>query len=194
MVAVLGSGVMGSGIACHFANIGVEVILLDLIPKKNNGEINDITHRNSIVNDNLQKSINSKPSPLYDKKFLSRISIGNFIDDFSKISKADWIIEVVVENLEIKKKILKKIEKFRTPGTIISSNSSGIPIKNLCLGLSIEFQQHFLITHFFNPPRYLKLLEVIPSSKCKKNVCDFVLEYGSRFLGKSTLLLSLIHI
>ena len=108
-VAILGSGVMGSGIACHFANIGVEVILLDLIPKKNNGEINDITHRNSIVNDNLQKSINSKPSPLYDKKFLSRIIIGNFIDDFSKISKADWIIEAVVENLEIKKKILKKI-------------------------------------------------------------------------------------
>jgi len=187
-VAILGSGVMGSGIACHFANIGVEVILLDLIPKKNNGEINDINYRNSIVNDNLQKSINSKPSPLYDKKFLSRISIGNFIDDFSKISKADWIIEVVVENLEIKKKILKKIEKFRTPGTIISSNTSGIPIKKLSFGLSIEFQQHFLITHFFNPPRYLKLLEIIPSSKCKKNVCDFILDYGSRFLGKSTVL------
>ena len=187
-VAILGSGVMGSGIACHFANIGVEVILLDLIPKKNNGEINDINYRNSIVNDNLQKSINSKPSPLYDKKFLSRISTGNFMDDFSKISKADWIIEVVVENLEIKKKILKKIEKFRTPGTIISSNTSGIPIKKLSFGLSIEFQQHFLITHFFNPPRYLKLLEVIPSSKCKKNICDFVLEYGSRFLGKSTVL------
>lgn len=187
-VAILGSGVMGSGIACHFANIGVEVILLDLIPKKNSGEINDITYRNNIVNDNLQKSINSKPSPLYDKKFLSRISIGNFIDDFSKISKADWIIEVVVENLEIKKKILKKIEKFRTPGTIISSNTSGIPIKKLCFGLSKEFQQHFLITHFFNPPRYLKLLEVIPSSKCKKNICDFILDYGSRFLGKSTVL------
>ena len=187
-VAILGSGVMGSGIACHFANIGVEVILLDLIPKKNSSEINDITYRNNIVNDNLQKSINSKPSPLYDKKFLSRISIGNFIDDFSKISKADWIIEAVVENLEIKKKILKKIEKFRTPGTILISNTSGIPIKKLCFGLSIEFQQHFLITHFFNPPRYLKLLEVIPSSKCKKNICDFILDYGSRFLGKSTVL------
>ena len=194
-VAVLGSGIMGAGIACHFANIGAEVLLLDIVPKEPNDAEKakgmDTSHpkvRNRIVNENLTKAVKSKPAPLYHASFSDRIKTGNFEDDMSKIADVDWIIEVVVERLDIKKIVFEQVEKFRTPGTLVSSNTSGIPIKYMNEGRSADFQQHFTVTHFFNPPRYLKLFEVIPGPNCKPEVVDFLMDYGSRFLGKSAVL------
>lgn len=188
-VAVLGSGVMGSGIACHLANIGLDVLLLDIVPfELTEEEKKDIRKRNSIVDDSLKAAIKSRPAPLYDKSFSSRIQTGNFDDDFEKISDADWIIEVVIERLDIKKQIFEKVEKFRKPGSLISSNTSSIPIKLLAEGRSEDFQKHFLGTHFFNPPRYLRLLEIIPHSKTDSAVTDFFMDYGDTFLGKQSVL------
>jgi len=194
-VAIIGSGIMGSGIACHFANIGVEVLLLDIIPRelseieKAKGlTMNDKIVRNRIVNDALATSLKSSPSPIYNQKFAERISTGNLEDDLHKIKNVDWIMEVVVERLDIKKSVFEKIEKFRTPGTLITSNTSGIPIKFMSEGRSEDFQQHFAVTHFFNTPRYLKLFEVVPGPKCKQNVTDFLMMYGDKFLGKTTVL------
>lgn len=194
-VAVVGSGIMGSGIACHFANIGVQVLLLDIIPR----ELNEVEKakgltlenkvvRNRLVNDSLKASLKSKPSPIYNQKFASRITTGNLEDDISKIKDVDWIIEVVVERLDIKQQVFEKIEKYRTPGTLISSNTSGIPIQFMNEGRSEDFQNHFAVTHFFNPPRYLKLFEVIPGPKCKQEVTDFLMMYGEKFLGKTSVL------
>jgi 3-hydroxyacyl-CoA dehydrogenase len=188
-VAVIGSGIMGSRIACHFANIGVEVLLLDIIPfnisekDKNNKKI-----RNSIVNNSLKNTLKTKPSPIYSKEFISRITTGNLVDDIHKISNFDWIIEVVVERLDIKKQIFEKIEKYRKDGTLISSNTSGIPIESMLDGRSEDFQKHFCGTHFFNPPRYLKLLEIIPSTKSSPEIIDFLMNYGDKFLGKDMVL------
>ncbi|MCL4125945.1 UNVERIFIED_CONTAM: hypothetical protein GTU68_064494 [Idotea baltica] len=172
---------MGSGIACHFANIGVEVLLLDIVPK-------DKVVRNRLVNDALTASLKSKPSPIYNQKFASRITTGNLEDDIAKVKDVDWIMEVVVERLDIKKSVFEKLEKYRTPGTIISSNTSGIPIKFMNEGRSEDFQQHFAVTHFFNPPRYLKLFEVVPGPNCKQEVTDFLMLYGEKFLGKTSVL------
>ncbi|MCF6167789.1 3-hydroxyacyl-CoA dehydrogenase/enoyl-CoA hydratase family protein [Lutibacter sp.] len=194
-VAVIGSGIMGSGIACHFANVGVEVLLLDIIPRELNASekakgltLEDKAVRNRLVNDSLKASLKSKPSPIYNKKFADRISTGNLEDDISKIKDVDWIIEVVVERLDIKQLVFEKIEKYRKPGTLISSNTSGIPIKFMNEGRSEDFQQHFAVTHFFNPPRYLKLFEVIPGPNCKQEVTDFLMMYGEKFLGKTSVL------
>ena len=194
-VAVIGSGIMGSGIACHFANIGVEVLLLDIVPRELNGKekakgltLEDRTVRNRLVNDALASSIKSKPSPLYSQKFAQRITTGNLEDDIVKITDVDWIIEVVVERLDIKKAVFEKLEKHRTPGTIISSNTSGIPIQFMNEGRSEDFQKHFAVTHFFNPPRYLKLFEVVPGPKCQQEVTDFLMTYGEKFLGKTSVL------
>ena len=188
-VAVIGSGIMGSRIACHFANIGVEVLLLDIIPfDLTEDQKQDKKIRNSIVNDALKSTLKSNPSPIYSKEFASRITTGNMEDDLGKITEADWIIEVVVERLDIKKQVFEKIEKFRTKGTLISSNTSGIPIESMLDGRSEDFQKHFCGTHFFNPPRYLKLLEIIPSSKTSADVVDFLMEYGDKFLGKDMVL------
>lgn len=192
-VAVIGSGVMGSAIACHFANIGVQVLLLDIVPneltdaeKKKGLTLNDAQVRNRIVNHALQSSIKSNPAPLYKKSFSSRITTGNLEDDIAKIKDVDWIIEVVVERLDIKKQVFENIEKHRTPGTLITSNTSGIPIHLMSEGRSEDFQKHFCGTHFFNPPRYLKLLEIIPGPKTSDAVLDFLNEYGEKFLGKTT--------
>ncbi|MBC8474721.1 MAG: 3-hydroxyacyl-CoA dehydrogenase/enoyl-CoA hydratase family protein [Cryomorphaceae bacterium] len=188
-VAVIGSGIMGSRIACHFANIGVEVLLLDIIPfDLTEDQKQDKKIRNSIVNDALKSTLKSNPSPIYSKEFASRITTGNIEDDLDKITEADWIIEVVIERLDIKKQVFEKIEKFRTKGTLISSNTSGIPIESMLDGRSEDFQKHFCGTHFFNPPRYLKLLEIIPSSKTSADVVDFLMEYGDKFLGKDMVL------
>ena len=172
-VAVIGSGIMGSGIACHFANIGIEVLLLDIVPNKlsdveikKNLSLDDKIVRNRIVTESLAKAIKSKPSPLYHKNFKNRIATGNLTDDLEKISDSDWIIEVVIENLEIKNQVFKEIEKYRKDGTIITSNTSGIPIKFMNSNRSEDFQQHFAVTHFFNPPRYLKLFEIVPGPNC----------------------------
>lgn len=192
-VAVIGSGIMGSGIACHFANIGVEVLLLDIVPreltddeKKKGLTLEDKVVRNRIVNIDLQKAIKSNPAPLYHKDFANRISTGNLEDDISKVKTADWIIEVVVERLDIKKQVFENLDKHRKPGTLITSNTSGIPIKYMSEGRSEDFQKHFCGTHFFNPPRYLKLFEIIPGPKTSPEVLDFLEMYGEKFLGKTT--------
>jgi len=194
-VAVIGSGIMGSGIACHFANIGVEVLLLDIVPRELNDKekakgltIEDKVVRNRLVNDALTASLKSKPSPIYSQAFADSITTGNIDDDLHLIKDVDWIMEVVVERLDIKQQVFEKIEKFRTPGTIISSNTSGIPIHFMNKGRSDDFQQHFAVTHFFNPPRYLKLFEVVPGPNCKPEVTDFLMDYGSKFLGKTSVL------
>lgn len=194
-VAVLGSGVMGSRIACHFANIGVQVLLLDIVPRELNDkeksaglDLENPKVRNRIVDESLQAALKSNPSPIYDKKFASRIETGNFDDDMKRIGEADWIIEVVVERLDIKKQVFENVEKYRKEGTLITSNTSGIPIHLMSDGRSEDFQKHFCGTHFFNPPRYLRLLEIIPGPKTDQKVIDFLMEYGSRFLGKETVL------
>ncbi|QXP67035.1 3-hydroxyacyl-CoA dehydrogenase/enoyl-CoA hydratase family protein [Polaribacter sp. AHE13PA] len=194
-VAIIGSGIMGSGIACHFANIGVEVLLLDIVPRELNDKekakgltLEDKVVRNRLVNDALTASLKSKPSPIYNQKFANRITTGNLDDDIAKIADVDWIMEVVVERLDIKKIVFEKLEKYRKPGTIISSNTSGIPIKFMNEGRSEDFQKHFAVTHFFNPPRYLKLFEVVPGPDCKQEVTDFLMMYGEKFLGKTSVL------
>ena len=188
-VAVLGSGVMGSGIACHLANIGLEVLMLDIIPRDLKGyKLKDPTLRNSIVNSALQNSIRSKPAPLYHKSFASRISTGNFEDDFEKISDADWIIEVVVERLDIKQQIFEKVDNNRKNNSLVTSNTSSIPMHLLSKGRSDNFKAHFCGTHFFNPPRYLRLLEVIPTSDTLESVINFFMEFGKVNLGKETVL------
>ena len=188
-VAVLGSGVMGSGIACHLANIGLEVIMLDIVPLDLEGDkLNDPKLRNSIVDRALQNSIRSKPAPLYHKSFASRISTGNFEDDFEKISDADWIIEVVIERLEIKHQVFEKVDQFRKNNSLVTSNTSSIPIHLLSKGRSDDFKAHFCGTHFFNPPRYLRLLEVIPTSDTLEVVTNFFMEFGKVNLGKQTVL------
>jgi 3-hydroxyacyl-CoA dehydrogenase len=184
-VAILGSGVMGSRIACHFANIGVEVILLDIVPKDAGA---DKKSRNKIVDDALAFALKSNPSPIYRKTFAKRIVTGNFDDNMKDIASCDWIIEVVIERLDIKKQVFENVEKYRKPGTLISSNTSGIPIHLMNEGRSEDFQKHFCGTHFFNPPRYLKLLEIIPTPKTSPEVIDFMMKYGELYLGKTMVL------
>jgi 3-hydroxyacyl-CoA dehydrogenase len=194
-VAIIGSGIMGSGIACHFANIGVEVLLLDIVPRELTAKekakgltLEDKVVRNRLVNDALTTSLKSKPSPIYHQKFANRITSGNLEDDIAKVADVDWIMEVVVERLDIKKIVFEKLEKHRTPGTIISSNTSGIPIQFMNEGRSEDFKKHFAVTHFFNPPRYLKLFEVVPGPDCAQEVTDFLMMYGEKFLGKTSVL------
>jgi len=188
-VAVLGSGVMGSRIACHFANIGVEVLLLDIVPRDLSEEQQkDPNARNKIVNDALAFALKSKPSPIYEKEFAQLISTGNFEDDMSKIADVDWIIEVVVERLDIKKVVFEQVEKYRKPGTLITSNTSGIPMHMMSEGRSEDFQRHFCGTHFFNPPRYLRLLEIIPGPKTDPEIIEYLMHYGDLYLGKETVL------
>ncbi len=194
-VAVLGSGVMGSGIACHFANIGLEVLLIDIVPRELNKaeEAKGLTLeskvvRNRIVNDALAASLKSKPSPIYDQKFAKRITTGNFDDDLAKIKDYDWVIEVVVERLDIKQMVFDKVEKLRKPGSLVTTNTSGISVEKMIEGRSEDFQKHFCGTHFFNPPRYLQLFEIIPTSKTAPEVVEFLTNYAGKFLGKTAVL------
>ena len=194
-VAILGSGVMGSRIACHFANIGCEVLLLDIVPrelsetdKKKGLTIESKQFRNSIVNSALKTTLKSNPSAIYRKNFATRITTGNFDDDLSKISDCDWVMEVVIERLDIKQQVFTNVEKHRKPGSLITSNTSGIPIHMMLKGRSDDFKANFCGTHFFNPPRYLQLLEIIPTPSTNPEVVDFLMDYGSRYLGKQTVL------
>lgn len=194
-VAILGSGVMGSRIACHFANIGVQVLLLDIVPfelteeeQKKGLTKEHPAVRNRIVTTALQSTLKANPSPIYDKEFASRITTGNFDDDLPKIKDYDWVMEVVVERLDIKQSLFEKVEKYRKPGTLITSNTSGIPMHMMCEGRSEDFQENFAGTHFFNPPRYLRLLEIIPGPKTNPEIIDFLMDYGDKFLGKETVL------
>ena len=186
-VAVLGSGVMGSRIACHFAGTGHQVLLLDRVPTGIAADA-PVAEKNKIVNDALQFAIQSSPSPLYDKAAVAAIETGNFDDDLPRIGTCDWVIEVVVEQLEIKKQLLEKVDQLRKPGTIVSSNTSGIPIHLMAAGRSEDFQKHFCGTHFFNPPRYLRLLEIIPTPTTDPALINFLLHYGDLHLGKTTVL------
>lgn len=194
-VAVLGAGIMGSRIALHFANIGCEVLLLDMVPKEPNDaekakglELSNPLVRNRIVSDLFQVACKASPSPIYNQKSLVKVKLGNFDDDMVKIKEVDWIIEVVVERLDIKKLIYEKVEEHRKPGTLVTSNTSGIPIHLMAEGRSEDFQKHFCGTHFFNPPRYLRLLEIIPGPKTDQEIIDFLMHYGDLFLGKQTVL------
>ncbi|TAE12515.1 MAG: 3-hydroxyacyl-CoA dehydrogenase/enoyl-CoA hydratase family protein [Bacteroidetes bacterium] len=186
-VTVLGSGVMGSRIACHFAGVGVQVLLLDIVPKEVGADAKP-AERNKIVNDALATALKSNPSPVYTKSVAKRISTGNFTDNMKDIAKSDWIIEVVVERLDIKQQVYEQVEKYRRPGTLITTNTSGIPIHLLNQGRSDDFKAHFCGTHFFNPPRYLRLLEIIPTPETQPQIVDFLLHYGDVVLGKTTVL------
>jgi len=194
-IAIIGSGIMGSGIACHFANIGVDVLLLDIVPKELNAKekakgltLEDKVVRNRLVNEALTSSIESKPAPLYHTSFQNRITTGNLEDDITKVKDVDWIMEVVVERLDIKQQVFEKLDKYRTPGTLITSNTSGIPIKFMSEGRSEDFQKHFCGTHFFNPARYLKLFEIITGPKTDASVLEFLSGYGEQFLGKTSVI------
>ena len=186
-VAVLGSGVMGSRIACHFAGVGLQVLLLDIVPKDVAAEAKP-AERNKIVNDALTAAIKSNPSPVYNKEVIKKITTGNFDDNMKDIAGCDWIIEVVVERLDIKQKVFEQVEKYRKPGTLITSNTSGIPIHMMAEGRSDDFKKYFCGTHFFNPPRYLRLLEIIPTPHTDLEVVDFLMNYGDLYLGKTTVL------
>lgn len=194
-VAVLGSGIMGSRIACHFANIGVEVLLLDIVP----GELTPAEEakgltfehpavRNRIVNESFQNTLKATPAALYSPVLASNIKRGNFEDNLKDIKDYDWVIEAVVERLDIKRSLYEKVDLLRKPGTLVSSNTSGIPIHLMAEGRSEDFRKHFCGTHFFNPPRYLRLLEIIPAPDTDPGIVDFLMYYGDLFLGKTTVL------
>jgi len=194
-VAVLGSGVMGSRIACHFAGIGVQTLLLDIAPttltEAESAKKLTLDHpavRNRIVNDALAAAVKSNPSPLYTRDVVKRIKTGNFTDNMKDIAGCDWIMEVVVERLDIKQQVFTEVEKYRKPGTLITSNTSGIPIHLMTTGRSEDFKKHFCGTHFFNPPRYLRLLEIIPTPDTDPSVTEFLMHYGDLYLGKTTVL------
>ncbi|MEO7922636.1 MAG: 3-hydroxyacyl-CoA dehydrogenase/enoyl-CoA hydratase family protein [Chitinophagaceae bacterium] len=185
-VAVLGSGVMGSRIACHFAGVGLQVLLLDIVAPQ--GGLAKVPDKNKIVNDALAAAIKSNPSPVYHKDVIKKITTGNFDDNMKDIAGCDWVIEVVVERLDIKQKIFEQVEQFRKPGTLITSNTSGIPIHLMAEGRSDDFKKNFCGTHFFNPPRYLRLLEIIPTPYTDPAIVDFLMSYGDLYLGKTTVL------
>ncbi|MGR3811602.1 3-hydroxyacyl-CoA dehydrogenase NAD-binding domain-containing protein [Jiulongibacter sp. NS-SX5] len=194
-VAVLGAGIMGSRIAMHFANIGCKVLLLDMVPREPNEaekakglDTSSPAVRNRIVNSLFTAALKGKPASTYSKDVANRIELGNFDDDMVKIKDVDWVIEVVVERLDIKKIIYDKVEAHRKPGTLVTSNTSGIPIHLMSEGRSEDFQKHFCGTHFFNPPRYLRLLEIIPGPKTDPKIIDFLMSYGDLYLGKQTVL------
>lgn len=181
-IVVLGSGVMGSGIACHFANAGFLVKMLDL-PSAVSGK-----PRNSMADEALKNVSRQKPDPLYHPSFISRISTGNFDDDLeSSLKEADWIVEVIVEKLDTKQALFERVDAFRKPGSIITSNTSGIPIHLMAQGRSEDFRKHFLGAHFFNPVRYLPLLEIIPTQDTEEDVIAFAMHFGKEFLGKKTI-------
>lgn len=189
--AVLGSGVMGAGIAAHLANVGIPTLMLDIVPReltdaesKRGLTLEDSTVRNRIAAENKKSLLKQKPSPLTSKENLDLIEVGNFSDDMERLSEVDWVIEVVVEKLDIKKKVLADVDRSRKQGSIVSSNTSGISIEAMSEDCSEDFKKHFLGTHFFNPPRYLKLLEVIPTKQTSPEVLQFMKKFGEDVLGK----------
>lgn len=183
--AVIGSGVMGGGIAALLASAGVKTLLLDIVPfDLKEAEKKDVKARNRIAKAGLDAVLMSSPSLIMHKKDADLIRIGNLEDDFDQLAECDWIVEVVVENLKIKQELFKRIEPVKKPGAIVSSNTSGIPLKAMSKGLNTEFKQHFLGTHFFNPVRYMKLLEIIKGEETLPEVSNFMADYGERVLGK----------
>ena len=194
-IAVLGSGIMGSRIAAHFANIGLEVLLLDIVPnaltpaeEAKGLTLDKPAVRNRIVNDAFQTMLKASPAALYSPKAAERIKLGNFDDNLKDLKDQDWIIEAVVERLDIKRSLYERVEAVRRPGSLITSNTSGIPMHMLVEGRSEDFRRHFCGTHFFNPPRYLRLLEIIPGPDTDPAIIDFLMQYGDLYLGKTTVL------
>src|SRR5258708_26542760 len=182
-VAVLGAGTMGARIAAHMANAGIPCYLLDIVPLDAT-QSPDKSARNKIVAAGLDAAVKSKPAAFYEKGLERLISIGNFDDDLKLIAEADWIIEAVAENLEIKRALLKKVEAVRKPGSIITTNTSGLPVASIAEGFSDDFRKHWFGTHFFNPPRYMRLLEIIPTPESDKAAMELVGHFGDVRLGK----------
>ena len=181
--AVLGAGTMGSRIAAHLANAGLPCILLDIVPPDVKPDA-PAAERNKVVRAGLEAAKKSKPAAFFTPALAERVSIGNFEDDLARCAEADWIIEVVAENLEIKRKLLSRVVQFRKPGAIVTTNTSGLPVHLIAEAMSEEFQQHWAGTHFFNPPRYMKLVEVIPGPKTSPDVIETLSEFCDRRLGK----------
>ncbi len=183
--AVLGSGVMGATIAAHLANCGIPSVMLDIVtPNLSDADKQNRKKRNALVEGNKQMLLKAKPSPLYRKSYIDMIETGNLEDDMAKIADCDWIIEVVMERLDIKKSVFEKVAQHRKPGSIVTSNTSGIPIRAMAESMPKEMSQHFMGTHFFNPPRYLKLLELIPGPDTLPEVIELMAQVGENILGK----------
>src|SRR5260370_3720752 len=180
---VLGAGTMGSRIAAHFANAGLPCILLDMVPPNLPANA-PVGERNKIVRAGLDAAKKWKPAAFFTAALAEKIAIGNFEDDLPRCAEADWIIEVVAENLEIKRKLLARLAQYCKPGAIVTTNTSGLPVHLIAEGMSEEFQQHWAGTHFFNPPRYLKLVEVIPGPKTSSEGVESLSEFCGRRLGK----------
>lgn len=192
---VIGAGTMGAAIAAHLANAGVPVTLLDIIPnrltpaeEKQDLTLNDPVVRNRIVREGLDRAVKSRPASFVTTETVALVKVGNLEDDFQAIAAADWVIEVIVENLAIKRQLMARIDAVRRPETIVSTNTSGIPVTSIAEGLSTGFRQHFLGTHFFNPPRYLKLLEVIPTADTLPEVVQVIRLFAEVRLGKGVVL------
>ncbi|RLC75868.1 MAG: 3-hydroxyacyl-CoA dehydrogenase/enoyl-CoA hydratase family protein [Chloroflexi bacterium] len=190
-VAVIGAGTMGAAIAAHLANAGIPAYLLDIVPReltakeeKKGLKLDDPAVRNRIVNEGWQRCVKARPANLFAKDIAERVTLGNLEDNFDWLGEVDWIIEVIVERLDIKQQLMARLEEIRKPNCIVTTNTSGIPIKDIAAGRSDEFKAHFLGTHFFNPPRYLKLLEIIPHEQTAPEIVEFMKEFGARTLGK----------
>src|SRR5690348_8591516 len=184
---VLGAGTMGSRIAAHFVNAGLPCVLLDMVPPNLSSDA-QAAERNKIVRAGLEAAKKSRPAAFFTASLADKIAIGNFEDDLARCAEADWIIEVVAENLEIKRKLLARVAQFRKPGAIVTTNTSGLPVHLIAEGMSDEFQQHWAGTHFFNPPRYLKLVEVIPGRKTSSEVVQALSDFCDRRLGKGVVI------
>src|SRR5947209_8484613 len=180
--AVLGAGVMGAAIAAHLANVGIPALLLDIVPS-NAGKDRDVVARSG-----LEKALKARPAPFYSKRGAQLITVGNIEDDLEDLADVDWIVEAVVERLDIKKALYAKVEMVLTPGTIISSNTSGLPAHMLTEGRSEDFRRNFLITHFFNPVRYMKLLEIIPDVNTNPELMAFMQRFATEVLGKGVVI------
>src|SRR5512141_144710 len=179
---VIGSGTMGAAIAAHLANTGVPVTLLDIAPK--DAPSNDRGACNKIVNEGWERCLKAKPANLMATELKTLVKLGNLEDDFGLVADADWVCEAIVENLKIKQDLMARIDEVRKPNGIVSTNTSGIPVAAIAEGRSKQFRKHFLGTHFFNPPRYLKLLEIIATKDTDKEVIEFFSWFGEYRLGK----------
>src|ERR1700681_3029925 len=178
-VAILGAGTMGARIAAHLANAGIPSFLLDIVPPGV-----DASSRNKVAVAGLEAARKAKPAAFFEPSLASLVTPGNFEDDLKRVAEVDWIIEVVVEDLEIKRTLLRKVEQFRKPGTVITTNTSGLPVAKIAEGFSDDFRRSWFGTHFFNPPRYMRLLEIIPTAESDRAALDAVVHFADVHLGK----------
>src|SRR5580692_1732427 len=178
-VAVLGAGTMGARIAAHFANAGIPSYLFDIVPPGAQGP-----GRNQIAIAGLEAARKAKPAAFMESRLARLVTVGNFEDDLKKLTEVDWIIEAVIENLEIKRGLLKRIEAIRKPGTIVTTNTSGLPVGKIAEGFSDDFRRVWFGTHFFNPPRYMRLLELIPTPEADRAAIDAIAHFCDTRLGK----------